>query len=71
VGVVMFDDKIRFRASTDMTDRVEAISDRTGMDTSAVCRRLLRPGLEDVEQIGDEALLAGAPDTDDTEQPAD
>ncbi|AFH21999.1 hypothetical protein OSG_eHP14_00095 [environmental Halophage eHP-14] len=67
----MLDDDFRFRASKELVEEVEAVSKRTGIDKSAVCRRLLRLGLEDIEQIGDEALLAGAAKSDDNEQPAD
>jgi hypothetical protein len=48
-----------------MEDSVEAIADRLDLDESEVLRRLVRLGLQDVEEIGDEVLM-GAVDTPDT-----
>ena len=49
-----------------MEDSVEAIADRIGMDASEVLRRLVRLGLQDVDDVGD-VVLMGAVKTPDTE----
>jgi hypothetical protein len=54
--VQMFDDDVRFRESGTVVDRVEEIADRTDFDKSEVYRRLLRLGLDDIDQLGDDAL---------------
>lgn len=66
----MYEDKVQFRASTDMSQRIEQISRRTGLKESEVCRRLVRLGFDDIDQIGDEALLVAAPDPQE-EQPVE
>ena len=52
----MFDDNVRFRESGAVVERVEHLADHSDYDKSEVYRRLLRLGLDDVSQIGDDAL---------------
>jgi len=66
-----FDDSVRFRTSENLVEQIDEIATRTGFDRSEVLRRLVRLGLEDIDQIGDEALLTAAPDRSAEEKPAD
>lgn len=52
-----YDDQLTFRVNGTQVDNIEGISDRTGLDKSEVSRRLLKLGLQDVEEIGDEVLF--------------
>jgi len=63
-----FNDSVRFRTRSELVEDVDDIVDRTGFDRSEVLRRLVRLGLEDIDQIGDEALLVAAPNSDSERQ---
>jgi len=52
----MFDDNVRFRESGAVVERVEQLADQSEYDKSEVYRRLLRLGLDDVSQMGHDAL---------------
>ncbi len=61
-----YDDAVRCRVRSSVAGDIEDLAERAGLSESEVIRRLLRLGLQDIEQIGDEALLAAAPDKSDT-----
>lgn len=52
-----------FRCDDCMADTVEEIATRTGLQESEVIRRLIRLGVQDVEEIGDEVLYGAVSDT--------
>lgn len=52
-----------FRCEEPMAVDVEEIAARTGLPTSEVIRRLIRLGVQDVEEIGDEVLFGAVSDT--------
>lgn len=56
-----YDDDVRCRVRSSVASDIGDLADRTGLSESEVIRRLLRLGLQDIGQIGDEALLAAAP----------
>ena len=59
-----YDDQLRTRCEGTLLDHADEIADRTGLDRSQVIRRLLRLGLKDVDDCGDQVLLgevAGSP----------
>jgi predicted DNA-binding protein len=59
--VTTMDGRLQVRTETEMETRVDEIATRTGLDRSEVVRRLIRLGLDDIDQIGDEALLIADP----------
>lgn len=67
-ATMTFDDDYRVRETSEMTTKIEDLADRTGLGTSAVVRRLIRLGYQDVEQIGDEALQCVDVTHDEAEQ---
>jgi predicted transcriptional regulator len=48
------------RVDDDLRAQVQAVADRTNLSESEVLRRLLRLGLEDVDECGDQVLLGDA-----------
>ena len=46
-----------FRCDDSLGENVEEIADRTGLSESEVIRRLIRLGLQDVDEIDDEVLF--------------
>lgn len=46
-----------FRCEDPMAANVEEIADRTGLPESEVIRRLIRLGLQDIDEIDDEVLF--------------
>jgi len=52
-----------FRCEESMAADVEEIAARTGLPESEVIRRLIRLGMQDVEEIGDEVLFGAISDT--------
>jgi hypothetical protein len=57
--------RLNARAEEDTVADITDIAERTGLDDSEIIRRLVRLGLQDVEEIGDEALLFPADDAND------
>jgi len=52
-----YDGRLSTRCERPLLDEVDEIAERTGLDRSDVVRRLLRLGVEDVSETGDEILL--------------
>ncbi|WP_436925765.1 ribbon-helix-helix domain-containing protein [Halosimplex amylolyticum] len=50
-------DKITFRCQDSLAADVDEIARRTGLPESEVIHRLIRLGLQDVEEIDDEVLF--------------
>lgn len=46
-----------FRCEDSLVANVDEIADRTGLPESEVIRRLIRLGLQDIDEIGDEVLF--------------
>jgi len=56
--------RLNARAEETTVANINMIAERTGLDDSEVIRRLVRLGLQDVAEIGDEVLLFPADDAD-------
>lgn len=52
--------RFAFRCEASMAADIEEIAERTGLREAEVIRRLIRLGLQDVDEIGDEVLFGTA-----------
>lgn len=53
-------DKLEFRCQGSLAVTIDAIANRTGLTEYEVVQRLIRLGLQDVEEIDDEVLFGAA-----------